>query len=433
MILFPPTSVFSKPAGRSLAFLLFLACSLSTPSLAKAETSKIGSTTLAELIREIEVGNQELLTSEFRAQQYDSRIGLAINLEDSLLAYYYLGFPARILREAEPPPRPKGESPAAADRAVTETVRGRALFERSTFMVKAMAENRAAWYRSVSQDLHLQIVRRIREDFFQLYFQDRIIAAAEETLSTLDNLLDLSRERYAVGTLGQKDVLEVQTEKTLLLARLLDLRQKRLVLATNLNYLAGRDPASPLRPLLDGALTHGDLKELPHSAPEMTAFMKQSRPLSKGYRSLVETFGIMRLMIPMYYNMALRRDGLLEVESGMRATKAELADFQNKASAELVVEEGRLAQNRELAKLYGNVLLPQTRALLAVGRADFEVGRADLRTPLQTLITLNRYQSEYYQALADHQISLARLEAASAMPLFDQALPHQPSSDGRPQ
>jgi len=140
----------------------------------------------------------------------------------------------------------------------------------------------------------------------------------------------------------------------------------------------------------------------------------------------------MRLMIPMYYNMALRRDGLLEVESGMRATRAEMADFQNKVSAELVVEEGRLAKNRELAKLYGNVLLPQTRALLAVGQADFEVGRADLRTPLATLITLNRYQSEYYQALADHQISLARLEAASAMPLFDPALSDQPSSDGRP-
>jgi len=427
---FPPTSVFSKPAGPFLAFLLFLACFLSAPSPAKGEASGAGGTTLAELIREIEVGNQEFLTSEFRAQQFDSRIGLAIKLEDSLLAYYYLGFPARILREAEPPPLPKGGS--AADRAVTETVRGRALFERSTFMVKAMAENRAAWYRAVSQDLHLQLVRRIREDFFQLYFQDRIIATTEETLSTLDRLLDLSRERYAVGELGQKDVLVVQNEKTLLLAKLLELRQRRLALATNLNYLAGRDPASPLLPLLKSDLTHGDLKELPHSAPEMTAFMKQSRPLSKGYRSLVETFGIMRLMIPMYYNMALRRDGLLEVESGMRATRAEMADFQNKVSAELVVEEGRLAKNRELAKLYGNVLLPQTRALLAVGQADFEVGRADLRTPLATLITLNRYQSEYYQALADHQISLARLEAASAMPLFDPALSDQPSSDGRP-
>jgi hypothetical protein len=430
LTLFPPTSVFSKSAGPFLAFLLFLVCSLSTPSLAKGEASGDGAATLAELIREIETGNQELLASEFSAKQFDSRIGLAIKLEDSLLAYYYLGFPARILREAEPPPLAKGESPA--NRAVTETVRGRALFERSTFMVKAMAENRAAWYRAVSDDLHLQIVRRIREDFFQLYFQDRIIAVTEKTLATLDNLLGISRERYAVGKLSQSDVLQVQTEKTLLIANLLELRQKRLALATNLNYLAGRDPGAPIRPILEKDLAHDDLTEAPRTAAELATHMRQNRPLSRGYRSLVETFGIMRLMIPMYYNMALRRDGLLEVESGMRATKAEMADFQNKVSAELVVEAGRLAKNRELAKLYGNILLPQTRALLAVGQADFEVGRADLLAPLQTLITLNRYQTEYYQALADHQISLARLEAASAMPLFDPALPNQPSSDGRP-
>jgi outer membrane protein TolC len=430
LTLFPPTSVFSKSAGPILAFLLFLFCSISTPSLAKGEASGDGAATLAELIREIETGNQELLASEFSAKQFDSRIGLAIKLEDSLLAYYYLGFPARILREAEPPPLAKGESPA--NRAVTETIRGRALFERSTFMVKTMAENNADWYRAVSEDLHLQIIRRIREDFFQLYFQDRIIAVTEKTLATLDNLLGISRERYAVGQLSQSDVLQVQTEKTLLIANLLELRQKRLALATNLNYLAGRDPGAPIRPILEKDLAHDDLTEASRTAAELATHMRQNRPLSRGYRSLVETFGIMRLMIPMYYNMALRRDGLLEVESGMRATKAEMADFQNKVSAELVVEAGRLAKNRELAKLYGNILLPQTRALLAVGQADFEVGRADLLAPLQTLITLNRYQTEYYQALADHQISLARLEAASAMPLFDPALPNQPSSDGRP-
>jgi hypothetical protein len=430
LTLFPPTSVFSKSAGPFLAFLLFLVCSLSTPSLAKEEASGDGAATLAELIREIETGNQELLASEFSAKQFDSRIGLAIKLEDSLLAYYYLGFPARILREAEPPPLAKGESPA--NRAVTETVRGRALFERSTFMVKAMAENRAAWYRAVSDDLHLQIVRRIREDFFQLYFQDRIIAVTEKTLATLDNLLGISRERYAVGKLSQSDVLQVQTEKTLLIARLLELRQKRLALAANLNYLAGRDPAAPLQPVLIEDLAHDGLSEPPLSMPELTAFMKQNRPLVKGYRALVETFRIMRLMIPMYYNMALRQDGILEVDSGMRATRAEMADFQNKVSAELVVEWGELAKNLELAKLYGNVLLPQSRQIFEAGIADFEVGRADLRTPLQALITLNRYQSEYYQALADHRISLARLEAASAMPLFDPARSEQPSSDGRP-
>lgn len=378
-----------------------------------AATSSDGKTTLNTLIKEADTANQEYLTSGFKAQQYDSRVGLAKDLDDSLLAYYYLGFPARILREEAPPAKEGDKTP----RAVVDTVRGRALFERSTFMVKSMAEDRATWYRAVSDDLHLQIIKRVKEDFFQLYFQDQIIAATKQTLAHLDHLLGVSRDRYAVGKLGQTDVLEVQNEKSLTYLRLLDLEQKRLALASDLNYLAGRNPAAPLQPISGKDLSHSGIGDLDHTAAELTAFMRQNRPLVKGYRALVDTFGIMRLMIPMYYNMAVRRDGTLEVDSGTRAVKAEMADFQDKVSAELVTEYGQSKKTLEVAKLYGDVLIPQARQLVAASQADFEVGKVDLRRPLQALITLDRYQADYFQALADHQISLARLEAASAMPL----------------
>ncbi len=396
--------------------LIIVICSMWTEPSQAIEGLEQNSVTLKDLVQEISSKNLEYLTADFKAQQYNSRIDLAINLDDSLLAFYYLGFPARILRE-EPPSAPvAGGTPAA--RAVTETIRGRALFERSTFMIKTMAENRAIWYRAVSDDLYLQIVRQIRENFYQLYFQDRIIGVTEQSLSTLDSLLDASRERYAVGELKQKDVLQVQTEKSLLQIQLLELRQQQLTLATNLNYLTGRELTTPLHPVLEKDLTHSELSAVSRSVPELAAFMKLNRPLVKGYQGLVQTFNIMRLMIPMYYNSILRRDGLREVDSGLRATRTELADFQSKVTAELVTEYGQLETYREQAQLYGNLLLPQTRQILAANQADFEVGRTDLRTPLQTLITLNRYQTEYFQALANHQRSLAKLEAASAMPLF---------------
>jgi len=398
-----------------VAVLVLLVLGLCLPLTVESSESLDEPTVLADLIAEADNGNQELLASKFKAQQYNSRINLAKELEDSLLAFYYLGFPARILREADPPAAIEGQQ---QQRAVTETVRGRALFERSTFMVRSMAESWASWYQAVSEDLHLQIIRQIKEAFFRLYFQDRIIAVTEQSLAEFDTLLNTSRDRYAVGTLSQKEVLRIQTEKSLVSANLLELRQNRLALATNLNYLAGRAPSAPLLPVTEKNLTHAKLSELPKSAAELTAVMKLERPLLKGYRSRVEIYNIMRMMIPMYYDMILRKDGFLEVESGRREVRAEMTDFQNRVSAELVTECGELTKNLELARLYGNVLLPQARQIRAAAQADFEVGRSDLRAPLQALITLHRYQTEYYQALAGYQVSLARLEAASGVPLF---------------
>jgi len=374
------------------------------------------SETLESLIEDARSKNLELMTAEFEAKRYSSRIDLAVNLDDSLLAYYYLGFPARILREATPSATAPEGTPET--RTAKNTIRGRARFERSAFMIKEMTKNNAAWYQALRDDLYLQIVRQIREDYYQLYFQDRIIATTEKTLSTLNKLLDISEERYAVGDLTQKDVFQVQAEKSLILIQLLELRQERVALATNLNYLAGRDTTAPLSPTLGIDLSHTELKKISRTIPELTAYMALNRPLVKGYRSLAKTFDIMQLMIPMYFNRILRRDGLLEVESGMRAIKTELADFKSKVTAELVTEHSQLLKYLEQARLYGNALLPQIRQVLAANQADFLVGQTDLRTPLQTLITLNEYQIDYYQALANHQKSLAKLEAASAMSLF---------------
>lgn len=401
--------------SRGLIVVLFIVA-LSALSPAATGLAAVEGTTLESLIAGARSSNQQVLAAGFKARQYHSRIELSLNLDDPLLAFYYLDFPVRILRESVPSPAPTTGATSTTP-ATTDTIRGKALFERSAFMIRAMTENRAAWFQGISEDLQLQVAGEIRENFYRLYFQDRIIAVTEETLVALDHLLAASRERYALGQLRQKEVLQIQTEKTRVRARLLDLRQERLALAANLNYLAGRPPGTPLHPQPGKDLTQAGLQETFPPLADLTNFMKQHRPLVKGYKSLVETFGIMRLMIPMYYNRVLSREGLLEVESAMRATKAELADFQNKVAAELTTESGQLEKTVEVARLYGELLLPQARQVLAASQADFAVGRADLREPLQAIVTLNQYQTEYYQALADHQKSLARVEAASAMPL----------------
>jgi outer membrane protein, heavy metal efflux system len=402
VLLLLPLLLFSPPLGNPQA----------------KESAGRGSTTLATLLEEAKTKNQEYFTAEFQAQRYAGRIELAKNLDDSLLAYYYLGFPARILRdESAPPTSPATERPPS-QRGVKENIRGKTLFERSSYMINAMAENRAAWYKAVSDDVGLQIARRVKEDFYQLYFQDRIIAATEENLTTLDNLLQFSRDRYAVNKLAQSDVLQAQTEKSLLRAQLLQLRQKRLALASDLNYLAARETAAPLEPTLPTELTHAQLAEFPHALAELTSALRNKRPLVRGYRALQETFTVMRLMIPMYFDPEIRRNGLLEVDSGLRSIRAELADFQNKVTAELVTNEGELKKNLEVARLYGDVIIPEARQIFAANLAEFKVGRAELRAPLQALLTLNRYQIEYYQALSGHQATLAKLEGASGMDLF---------------
>jgi outer membrane protein TolC len=405
----------------SLFWLLLSIVFAMPPAL--ASDNDIGeSISLELLITQVLERSQELLSAEAQSQRYNARIPLIENLDEQLLAFYYLDFPignmSRGTTERE------NQAPAETPQIVTvKSVRGKVLNGRD------MVENQALWYHYLSEDIRLQLIQKAKEGFYRLYFHDRIIAATEQNLATLDHLIRISQSRYAVGTLRQKDVLKAQTERALLQAQLLELEQSRREKVADLNYLAALPASGSIVPMLDTELFPGNLPRPAYETNTMVAGLYRSRPLFKGYQALGARFRAMKMMVQMYFNREVRTEAMFEADSGMRSIKATTADFLNRVAADLEKTYASQEKNLRLAELYENVILPQARQVYQSVLVDFQVGRDDLRSALQALFALNQYQIASYQAQADYMADLSKLEGLSGMVLFGPEIPRDENLD----
>lgn len=357
-------------------------------------------------------GNQQLVSAAAQAQRYNVRIQVVDFLTDPFLAFYYLDFPIGNISSGytEPENQEKG-GPLSMPKEKVESVRGSILTGRD------MVENQALWYDFLSEDLILQVTSQVRENFYRLYFLDRIIAVNEQSLITLDYLIEASNASYAVGTVRQKDVLRAQTERYQLQAELIRLRQQRIATESRLNYLSARPLGKPLSPRLATELTYDRLPEMRKTSTDLVSGLYRKRPLGKGYQALGGRFKAMRGMVQMYFQREVQTEAMYEADSGYRAIKATGADFYNSTIAELQSTLADLEKNRELARLYGRVIVPQDRQSYDAGLADFRVGQESFQAVLKSLLDLNRDQTLYYQALADYMVAMARLEGLSSVEL----------------
>lgn len=412
------------PRPNRLLCCLALACLLwSVPAPAAQPSPVPGAVSLKTLLESALTANQEYLSATAEAQRFNARIPLVENLDEELLAFYYLDFPvgnmSRGSTERINQARSEGQRSFKG-----RSVRGKILNGRD------MVENQALWYQYLKEDTRLQLIRRIKQEFYRLYFHDRILAVTEQSLATFDGLIEVSQARYAVGKLPQKTVLGIQLERSLLYAKLLELRQKQVELAANLNYLAGRSVLNPLVPVSEVKLDHNHLPPLKQNATALSARLYHQRPLLKGYQALGARFRAMKMMVQMFFNREVRTEAMFEADGGFRAIRAKGADVYNKIMAELMKTSASLEKNQQLARLYGGVVLPQARQSYQANLADFKVGSEDSRPILQALLALQRYQVEYYQALASYMVDLSELEGLSGWALFGPELPDDNQNNG---
>ena len=75
-------------------------------------------------------------------------------------------------------------------------------------------------------------------------------------------------------------------------------------------------------------------------------------------------------------------------------------------------------QNDHLINLYKDGIVPQATHTLNSSLASYQVGTIDFLTLLTNLLTLFRYELEYYRVLTDYEKNLANLELAMGKRLF---------------
>lgn len=291
------------------------------------------------------------------------------------------------------------------------------------------------------RDKRNEIVRRVKEIFYDLYAIDRALEVVEKNRELLREFVKIAETRYSVGKGIQQDVLKAQVELSRLLDEQIRLEQSHQAAGARLNATLNRPPQTPL------ARTEEVLKdEVQVDLKEIQARALENRPLLKALQEEVERSKAANALarrkyfpdLTMSVAYGFREDSRLINRSDMFSaglsiniplyfrTKQERQVAETSAMIDAAREQYQAARNEvlslvkelvsdiekgsKLIDLLQTGLIPQARLSLDSAVAGYQVGKVDFLTLLDNRLTLFNFEKEYYRALGEYQTSLARLE-----------------------
>lgn len=299
------------------------------------------------------------------------------------------------------------------------------------------------------RDKRNEIVRRVKEVFYELYAIDRALEVVEKNRDLLRELVRIAETKYSVGKGIHHDVLKAQVELSKLLDELIRLEQSRQAAGARLNALLNRPPQTPL------ARTEEVLKdELRLDLRELQEKALKNRPLLKGLQEEVEQSKAANAFarrqyfpdLTMSVGYAFREDAVMEKRPDFFSagftiniplyfrTKQDRRVAETSARIESAREQYQAARNdvlslvgelmadvekgSRLIDLLQNGLIPQGSLVLDSAIAGYQVDKVDFLTMLDNQVTLFNFEKEYYRVLAEYEGNLARLEWVVGAPVL---------------
>jgi cobalt-zinc-cadmium efflux system outer membrane protein len=298
----------------------------------------------------------------------------------------------------------------------------------------ATQEAKAAWW--VYEAARRRVVRDVKAAYYQYYFLTKAIQITEENKELLDKLSHIAENRYRVGTGIQQDVLKSQTELSLLLQRLIVLRQKSDAARVRLNTLVSRDPEAPLgapaevRP----ATLSYSLDELyrlaaendPGLRREEEMVVRSRRAVKLARKDILPNFAVSYLYqerpvlrdthgftftmnVPIFYKSKQREAEQEAAEDLLAARKAQASRNDD---VNFGVKRAYLAAkaSEDLMQLYSKAVVPQASLALESSMASYQVGNVEFLSVLANFSNVLDYEIDYYREVAAFQTALAELE-----------------------
>jgi outer membrane protein TolC len=393
--------------------------------------------TLDELVTEALAANPEIQASAARWQMFVHKARQAGSLDDPMVM---LGIDNGLVRD-----------PLNFDRDMTTSkvigISQMVPFYGKRALLREAAGHEAEATRWEVEERKLELAAMVRESWYRLYLADRSLEIVDRTLATLDDLVRFTEAMYGVGQGRQADVLRAQVERAKMAEMQLTLRQQRRSLEAGLNALLLR-PVATAVPTIDGV----ELTAQPLDAATLERLAEERRPLlralaaridkSKTERALADkeyypdftlSFEYMqrdRVMDDPGYDMynasvsfnlpvqrERRRAMVAESEAARRMAEQELAMSRNNVRRTIADLLAQLERDRAMAELYREALIPQATVAEASALASYRAGKGEFMQVLDSRMTLFNIERGYYQAVAEHEMELALLEAAVGAPV----------------
>jgi outer membrane protein TolC len=288
----------------------------------------------------------------------------------------------------------------------------------------------------------------LRADVKMAYAELATVRAQAEVVrrvrTILEQIVDVSREMFAVGKGSQPDVLRGQVEFQKMREMLLMLENRERVLSVRLNTLSAMPPAEPVPPLDPLAEFRLDL-----SADDLRRIYLEDRPARKAVEARIRKGDLLVRqaeyegkpdfevaasymqrdkmpdgtnrpdMVSAMVSMTLPVWRKGKVDPGIRAMAAE---------KEMAVRDGEALDNDSanvigsslssvgnfgsVAALYRTTLIPQAEQAVQSNLEAYRVGKADFPMLMDSVMTVLTFRKERLGMVGEMHMTKARLEAA---------------------
>jgi outer membrane protein TolC len=288
----------------------------------------------------------------------------------------------------------------------------------------------------------------LRADVKMAYTELSTVRAQAEVVrqvrAVLEQIVEVSREMFAVGKGSQADVLRGQVEFQKMREMLLMLENRQRVLSVRLNTLSAlpvEEPVPPLEPLaefrpdfsadelrkiyledrparkaIEARIRRGDLlvRQAEYEGKpefEVAASYMQRNKMPDGTNRSDMVSAMVSMTLPVW------RKG--KVDPGIRAMTAEkemaVRDkeaLDNESANVIGSSLSSVGNFRSVATLYRTTLIPQAEQSEHSNLEAYQVGKIDFPMLMDSVMTVLNFRKEYLGMVGELHMTMARLEAA---------------------
>jgi cobalt-zinc-cadmium efflux system outer membrane protein len=427
---------------KKLIILLFIIAGIVEPVFAGkdliTQSSDVEKVSLVFLIQEALENNPRLKATQYRLQAAKARVELFRSVPDPMVEYEYdrIG-PAAAMTSG-------GKVRPMKTLAISQEIP----FPTKIIMRKQASQKEANALEQEYQESRRTVIKEVKDAYAKLFLNRRKVDYINDTLSLMNQFIEVATKKYAVNKIGQQDVLRAQVEYSKISNMAVLYQQEANIAQSLLLSLLGREDNLPII-----ILSTESIKDLSLSQEDVSALAKNDRAELKSMRELVdkaeiesslskqdflpdvtlkykrseqngsfqdgEWSGMVGINIPLWF-WGKQLSAVKEAKANLQAAKADYQSAENLVVFEARSSFAKYEAARKLVEIYETGVLPQATSAVTTARRAYESGSVSFLELLDSLRMQRDLQIEYFESVANLQVSLADLERSVGSSLQEQ-------------
>ncbi|MBI5887065.1 MAG: TolC family protein [Deltaproteobacteria bacterium] len=382
---------------------------------------------LAGLIAEAAANNPELLSMRERVRAAEAGARASGNLEDPTLKMEMMDLSSR--HAASFGPGNAMETRYMLSQAIP--------FPGKLSLEEKMASKEAAATRGDLASKTLDIAAFVKEAYFDYAFLDASQRINNEVRELLAEMARIAESRYSTGLAPQQDVIRVHIEESMLTGEGLSIAAGMEAASARLKYILGRQQDSVLditpelpvtrvefstSGLIEKAVVNNPaIRSMADSVGAAEAASELSRkayypdlmagagPVQRDGK--FDTYDVMlQINIPIWFGKTSNRSE--EASAAAAAMRSRLMAEQNIRALEVKQAAIDVETADRMLSLYSTGILPQALIGFESALKNYQSGKIDFLTLIETERTLKTARLDYIRTLLDYRKKVAALERA---------------------